>query len=424
MRRNPTRNDTARHAIVHLGGRVMSRRGMVAKRCRVCGRRVADKRCSKCGADSVGWSYTIDTGPVGGTRRQRSKSGFKTKREAVAALTQVQGAIGEGTYVEPSRQTLADFLESDWLPAIQSTIRPSTFRSYEQHVRTYIGPRIGHIRLQALDGGIINGLYADLLASGRVTKPGTLSASTVRRIHSTLHRSLRDAVKWGRLTRNPTDQADPPRPGMGGSTEMKTWTAQELARFLAHVRDDRLYAMWVLAATTGMRRGEVLGLKWDDIDLATRRLSVRRTLISLGGEVHQSEPKTKRGKRQLALDTTTTAALKEWRRTQAQDKLALGPGWSNSGWVFTREDGTPIHPEHFSRAFDQKVREARLPRIRPHDLRHTHATLALQAGIHPKVVSERLGHATVAITMDTYTHAVPALDEEAAERIAALVFHG
>jgi integrase len=202
---------------------------------------------------------------------------------------------------------------------------------------------------------------------------------------------------------------------------MRTWTAQQLAAFLAATRDDRLHALWHRLALTGMRRGEALGLQWDDIDLEAASLSARQALIPNGGEVVMSEPKTARGRRVIALDPGTVAVLKGQAARQLAEQAQVR-SWSDTGLIFTREDGEALHPEVASRFFRQAVKRALLPAIRLHDLRHTHATLALRAGIHPKVVSERLGHASVSITLDTYSHAIPAMQEEAAARIAELVF--
>jgi integrase len=203
---------------------------------------------------------------------------------------------------------------------------------------------------------------------------------------------------------------------------MTTWKPQELRAFLEHVRNDRLFAAFLLLATTGMRRGEALGLRWEDVDLDEGWVSVTRSLISVGYDVKVSEPKTQRGRRRVALDSTTVAVLRDHRKSQLEERMAWGPAWRENGHVFAREDGSPIHPDAFSKLFNNRVRAAGVPRIRLHDLRHTHATLALQRGIHPKVVSERLGHASIAITLDTHSHAIPALEREAAELVATLVF--
>jgi integrase len=244
----------------------------------------------------------------------------------------------------------------------------------------------------------------------------------VRHVHAVLHRSLKDVVRWGRLARNPVDLADPPRAAARGH-ELRTWSAEQLAAFLSSQHDDRRYALWHTLAMTGLRRGEALGLRWQDVDLEAARLCVRRALVPCGKEVLVSEPKTARGRRVVALDPETVAVLRGQAARQLAEQAATG-SWGDTGLVFTTEDGQALHPWVTSRCFRAAVKEAMLPDIRLHDLRHTHATLALRAGIHPKVVSERLGHATVSVTLDTYSHAIPAMQEEAAALIAGLVFAG
>jgi integrase len=205
---------------------------------------------------------------------------------------------------------------------------------------------------------------------------------------------------------------------------MKMWTAGELRAFLEHSAEDRLYPAFLLACTTGARRGEIAGLRWRDVDLPGARLAVTQTLIALGNKPAFSTPKTARSRRQIALDSGTVGALREHRVRQVEERLAWGPAYQDNDLVFCREDGAPLNPAVLSERFERLAREVDLPRLRFHDLRHTFASLALQAGIHPKVVSERLGHASVAITLDTYSHAIPTMQEEAAEKVAALVFGG
>ncbi len=217
---------------------------------------------------------------------------------------------------------------------------------------------------------------------------------------------------------------------------MVTWTATELAAFLAAEQSERMYALWLLLATTGLRRGEALGLRWKDVDLDAGRLSVRQTITAISGAVHV-RPMTKTGKaRVVDLDGGTVSALRAHRVRQAQERLAAGDRWADNGMVFTKGDsrlgedgapGDPLHPERLTRTLQRRVRaynlanaEAPLPVIGPHGLRHTWATLALGAGVHPKVVSQRLGHSTIAITLDTYSHVTPTLQREAAEQVAAL----
>jgi integrase len=245
-----------------------------------------------------------------------------------------------------------------------------------------------------------------------------LAPKTVRNIHGALHAALGDAVRWDYVARNVAAAADLPK---GMAPEMQVWNPEQLRAFLDHVRDDRLYAAWLLLATTGMRRGEVAGLRWVDVDLDTGRVSPRRPRVVVNHQVLVSEPKMAKGRRSIALDPATVAALRDHRRWQLEDRFAVGPGWEDSGLVFTWPDGRPLHPERFSKWFEQHTRAAGLPKIRLHDVRHSYATAALAAGIPAKIVSERLGHANIAITMDTYSHVLPGLDEQAAGTVAQLI---
>ena len=359
------------------------------------------------------YSVVLDLGRgPDGKRIRKWHSGFATKRDAERARVELLGRIDQGAYVEPSRLTVAAFLRDQWLPGLKAQVRPGTWEEHRSKVDVHICPAFGGERLQRLSPAHLNALYADLLAKG-------LSARTVLHVHATIRRALADAVKWNYLPRNVAQQASPPRPGR---PELTTWTASELRGFLEHVTGDRLYGLWLLAASTGMRRGEVLGLRWADVDLQAARVAVRQALVAVGHQVVTSEPKTAKGRRSVALDPATVEALKAHRKQQLAERLAWGPAWVDSGLVFTREDGRPLHPREVTRAFSRHVLAAGLPVIRLHDLRHTHATLALQAGVHPKVVQERLGHANIAITLDTYSHAVPALEEQAAATVARLVF--
>ena len=367
------------------------------------------------------WAVVVDLphDPVTGKRRQKWHSGFKIRRDADRALTDILSRLNQGAYIAPSKKTLSEFLD-EWLADTKDTIRASTYATYETMIRTQIKPRIGNVRLPDLNSFVLNEFYRVLLASGRKDGKGGLSPATVRYAHSVLRKALNDALRANLVPRNVADAARPPRvPG----AKIRTWSARELRTFLDHVEGDRLYAAYVVAATTGMRRGEVLGLRWQDLDLDAGRASVSQTLIVVGGyDVQFSEPKTARGRRSVALDPHTVKALREHRERQMLERSLMGDAYDDQDLVFSREDGTPLHPDAFSDAFWRHAKAAKLPRIRFHDLRHTHATLALAAGVHPKVVSERLGHASITITLDTYSHAIPAMQETAASLVAALVF--
>ena len=354
-------------------------------------------------------------------RRQHCQAGFATRKVAQTALTTILSSLESGIYVERRDVTVDEFLREEWLPIVESTVRSTTYSSYATHVQKHIAPTLGLVKLQKLTPVMINALYAQLLKDGKVCGSGGLSANSVRRVHATLHRALGDAVRWDRLSRNPCDAADPPRLGADPQAKTQAWTNLELRKFLEAVKSERLYPLWLTLSMTGLRRGEALALRWTDIDLERARLSVRRSFVPINGMVEVHEPKTSRGRRLVALDPFTVSVLKMWSRRQKEERLERGPVWTDSGLVFTRPDGKLIHPERVSKAFRVAVKRSGLPPIHLHDLRHTHATLALAAGVHPKVVSDRLGHATVAITLDIYSHAIPALSEEAAATVAALV---
>ena len=372
------------------------------------------------------WSVVIELPRESetGKRQQRWHSGYRTKKEAERARIDLLAKADAGTYVEQHRQTLAMFL-NDWFPAIAPTIRPATLYSYQRNARLHVTPYIGSLTLQKIDAGTLNTLYARLLEDGsKHQRGGGLSPRSARYVHTILHRALKDAVRWGRLARNPADAADPPRASASVQPEIKTWSAPELRGFLESLADDRYYAAWVLLSTTGMRRGEALGLRWSDLDFDARRASIRQTVFAVNHEVLFGTPKTAKGRRSIELDAGTVAALRAHRQRQLEERLLVGSGWRDLDLVFCKPTGEPLHPERFSRDFAKRVERGGFSRIRLHDLRHTWATLALGAGIHPKIVQERLGHASVGITLDIYSHATPAMQRDAADTVAALVLGG
>jgi integrase len=310
--------------------------------------------------------------------------------------------------------SLGRFLTGQWLPAIERTVRATTFVNYQGHVQNHLVPRLGIVALNELSGTLINRVYSELLSGAQADKRRGLSPTTVRRIHATLHRALRDAVRWGLLSDNPADRCDPPRTRADDVVEMRTWDVTQLREFLEMVRDDELFPVWHVLAMTGMRRGECLGIRRCDIDLDEGRIAVRQCLVAVGSEMRLSQPKTARARRVIALDRSTIDVLATHGASRDQ-----GDG---NGLVFTSGEGSFLHPNRVSKRFARLVAVSGLPRIRLHDLRHTHATIALRAGVHPKIVSERLGHATVSLTLDVYSHAVPHMQKEAALRIGDMVF--
>jgi integrase len=356
------------------------------------------------------WTVVHDEPSSDGKRRQRSKGGFATKREAQRFLTDTLARIGEGSYAQPSKTTLADYLEHEWLPAVEGTLRPLSATRYRSAVRLYIVPRIGSQRLQALSGGHLNGLYAELEQTG-------LSVSTRRLVHAVLHRALRDAVRWGKLVRNPADMADPPS---RSRSRASAWTARELRRFLEHVEGERLYAVWRLAATTGMRRGELAGLTWRTLDTNAARLSVEQQLVPTRRGCTFGPPKSSRSRRTVALDPETVDALREHRDMQLLERDFAADAYRDRDLVFCDELGGPIHPQQLTQWFGEHRKAAGIRTGTLHTLRHTAATLALTSGVPVHIVAARLGDDPKTV-LSTYAHLLPQSDELAAERMAAVL---
>jgi integrase len=363
-------------------------------------------------------AYWFVTSPDG-ERQQRSKGGHRTKTEAQAHLTEQLAHLQQGSYVEPSRITVAQYLREDWLPTQATRLKPSTLKGYTDIVEGRIVPHLGGIRLAQLTGGQIARMYAELRTSGS-RRPGAdgLSERSLKHTHTTLHKALADATKRRLIQRNPADDVDSPKPR---NIEMKVWAPAEARAFLDHVANHRLRAGFTLALANGLRRGELLGLRWDDIDLDAGVLAVRRARVAAGYKVHEGDPKSGRA-RVLHLDDGMVAELRRHRRVQREERMAAGEAWRETGYVFTSEDGTPLHPQTVAWHFEKAVKASGLPAIRFHDLRHTCATVALSAGVHPKVVQEMLGHSSIAITLDLYSHVVPGMQREAAAKIGAAIF--
>jgi integrase len=369
------------------------------------------------------WTWFFDAAdPATGKRRQRSKGGFRTKREAQAALSEALAAYRAGTLVESSKLTLGAFLD-EWLPTMAGNLEPNTHEVYGHYARAYVKPKLGHVRLQQLTATNLRGFYTELAASGGRRGQG-LKPKTVKNVHALIHRALEDAVDQGLMTRNVAAPRSA-RPPKLEKIERGVWAPESLRAFLAAMAADRLAALWLLLATTGLRRSEALGLPWRAVDLEGGQLTVMQRLVTVAGKPNiRLGTKSPAGERSIALDPATVAALKAHRAQQLQERLACGEGWQDRGLVFTREDGTPLRPTQLTRMFARLAREAGLPNLTLHGLRHTYATASLRAGIPVKVVSERLGHANTAITSDLYQHVLKAMDTEAANTVARLILEG
>lgn len=366
------------------------------------------------------WSYVVDL-PAGpdGRRRQRLKGGFRTKEEAQTALSLVVADSHRGVVVDATRVTLGEFLD-DWLASVSRSLKPTTWEGYAHASRAWIIPRIGGYRLAAVTPEVLERLYADLETAGRVDGTGGLGPRAVRLAHQVLHRSLGQAARWRRIPSNPADAGlHLPRQTR---KPFRTWTDDEARRFLAVSAEDRLAALWALFVATGMRRGEVVGLRWEDVDLRGGRLSVVQHVVVVKNRPLVQEIKTPASRRSIVLYPDVVAALRAHAGGQAQERLFAGPAWEDSGLVFTTQVGGVLHPRNVLRSFDRLVERAGVPPISLHDLRHTAATLALKAGAHPKLVQEMLGHARVAITLDLYSHVTAEMHHDATDRLGRILF--
>jgi len=357
--------------------------------------------------------------PVTGKRKQRSES-FKTMKAAEVARAKWVTEIENGTAIDATKMTMGEYLVH-WLEAAaKHHVRHSTYVSYKGLIDNHLVPSLGSVPLQKLQAVQVQAMYSEKLCNGRIGRGvGGLSPRTVRYLHTVLREALQQAMKWGMVARNVCDLTEPPRVVR---PQMQTWTPDEARVFLATAKKDAYAALWVLALTTGMRRGEMLGLRWEDIEFRAGTLRVRRTLNATGGNRYYGEPKTASGRRVIALSPECITALKGHHTAQKLARLAAGPGWHDEDLVFTTGAGGPVWPDDITHRFAALVKAAEVSRIRLHDLRHCHATLLLKQGIHLKVVSERLGHTGIQITADVYSHVSPTMQQHAATQIDAALF--
>lgn len=338
----------------------------------------------------------------------------RTRGECLVKLDALRTRVRSGTLGAPTKEraTLADYLEN-WLKATKSTIRLKTYHRYESAVRVHIIPALGKTKLPDLKADQIQRLYGEKQASGQ-------SPQSVVHIHRILSRALSQGVRWGYCVRNVCDLVDPPKVSRH---EMRTFTLEHARAFLAAAEGDPLEALYVLALTTGMRQGELRGLKWADLDLDAATLQVRRTLGRIKGQGFvETEPKSRQSRRRIDLDDLAVRVLRKHRASQLEQRLTAGPLWTDGDYVFCTAVGTPLeHGNILRRSFKPLMKRAGVPRIRFHDLRHTFASLMLADQQHPKVVQEMLGHSQISLTLDTYSHVVPSMKRDAAHRLGRML---
>jgi integrase len=323
--------------------------------------------------------------------------------------------VDKGTFVRPDKRSLAEYLRA-WFAALD--LAPNTLAEYRMEIEKRIVPWIGHHKTADVTPELLDAFYIRLTGEGGRTGEG-LSPRSVRLVHTILSKAFSDGMRRGTLSQNPASRATAPKQRR---REFKTWNAAELRAFLEASKGDRLYPLWFLVATTGMRRSELLGLRWHDLDLEAGRLSIQQRVVLVDAKpVVLFGTKRESSRRLLKLDRATVQVLASWRVAQIEERLAAGEKWDDTGLVFTQATGAGMHPERVSRRFCLLRERAGLPAIRFHDLRHTYATLALQAGVPVKVVSERLGHKTTGITENLYLHVTPQMAEDAANTVANLI---
>ncbi len=357
--------------------------------------------------------FDLERDATGG-RRQRVVSFHGTKRAAEAELSRIVTEIDNGGFSDPSNITVGEYLKQ-WLEHVASKTATKTHERYAEIVNLSLVPHLGPLKLSKLRPIHIQNFYGECLKYGRVRRAGGLSSRTVLHYHRILSQALRQAVKWQLLPRNPAEAVEPPRPEQ---QDMVVLNADQTATLLDSARGTTLYIPVVLAVTTGMRRGETLALRWSGVDLDRGTLAVTHTLEkSRRSGLAFKQPKTKRSRRSITLPSITIDALRKHRAAQKELNLRLGCGWNDSNLVCARLDGAPINPNTLTSGFASLVRRTDIPRVTFHGLRHTHATQLFQAGVHPKVAQERLGHSTIAVTLDLYSHVMPGMQEDAALRV-------
>jgi integrase len=362
------------------------------------------------------WAIILDAAdPQTGKRKRRWHSFQGTKRQAQIECSRLITAMKGGTYLEPNKVTVAAFL-STWLDHIKSQVSPKSHERYAGLVNQNIIPALGAVLLTKLKPAHVSAAYSEALTSGRRDdKAGGLSPRTVGHMHRVLKQALGQAVRWELLTRNPADAVDPPKVER---SEMKVWDIPTTATVLELVRPWRVHVPVVLAALCALRRGEVAALRWRHVDLDRAQLAVVESAEQTRAGIRYKTPKNGKS-RTLALPLIVIAELRAWRLRQSEELLRLGIRLTDDTFVCAREDGSPIQPNSIGHAWDRFIASTDLPRIRFHDLRHGHATALLANGVHPKVASERLGHSRVALTLDTYSHVIPGMQEDAVARIDA-----
>jgi integrase len=422
------------------------------------------------------WSYRLELerNPLTNSRQFEYQHGFGSDDEAWTAAVKAKAAHEAGNRVKPSKLTVGGFFD-EWMTSIKDSVKPSTYANYADYQDAYVKPTIWEKPLQKVDVPTLNTLYRGLLANGRckpdnnirmyeywkaqrgvgrdltpndldaevegitihaarkavaryragripVAKTPGLAPKTVKNVHRMIHLALASAVAWRYIDYNPAEHAALPRESRKGTRRRgTTWTPDELAAWLAVAAKDRDAGIWILAATTGMRRSELAGAGRDLLDLDNATLEIADTRVVVDGKADESDGKTESGRRVISLDPLTVAYLRRHLAMLDTEREAFGDSYHDAGWLVCHPDGLPVHPDTITDRFNRLVDRARVKRIRLHDVRHTYATTSLDAGVDPKIVADRIGHANMAYTLAIYTHKSTGKDRGAAETVAGVL---
>jgi integrase len=422
------------------------------------------------------WSYRLelDRHPLTDERQFEYGHGFPANEDALTAAIKAKAGHKAGNRVKPTKLTVGGFFD-EWMTSIKDSVKPSTFTNYSDYQDAYLKPTIWKKPLQKVDVPTLNTLYRHLLASGRckpdsntsmyeyweaqrktgrdltpnelaaevegitihatrkavaryragripVAKTPGLAPKTVKNVHRMIHLALATAVAWRYIDYNPAEHAALPRESRKGTRKRgTTWTPGELTAWLAVAVADRDAGIWILAATTGMRRSELAGAARELLDLDNATLEIADTRVVVGGKADESDGKTESGRRVISLDPLTVAYLRRHLAMLDTEKDAFGDGYHNAGWLVCHPDGRPVHPDTMTSRFNRLVDRAGVKRIRLHDVRHTYATTSLDSGVDPKIVADRIGHANMAYTLSIYTHRSTGKDKRAAETVAGML---
>jgi len=370
------------------------------------------------------WTAHIHWTDLHGTRQQHKRGGFPTRQDAVRYRTQYLADLQTGKRRGNSKMKLGDFLVNHWLPKRKDDLKASTYASYDNTINAYVVPRLGTTRLDAVTPLMLEDYYRTLMttgAKGKKLRAGQgLSAKTIQNIATILNRAYRDAIRWELVSTNPVTVSLKPK---REHFEQKHWETSIAGEFLRRVQDDRFAAIWQLLVTTGCRRGELLGLRWCDVDLGAATITIRRTRVLAGRRVIVETPKSAKSRRTIAIDQRTVRSLRRWQTKQAEERLRIGPHWRDTdGHLVTEPDGTLPNPNTFLRRFKTLAERVGIPAIAVHGVRHTYITSAFDADLDESVASDRAGHSDSRITRNVYRHTLKRKDAEAAEAVANIIF--